>query len=163
MDTAALADEYARDGYVRIRQFLNRQELDEARRELDRYVRELAPNLQSHEYTMEADGKTVRNLWRMEQYDAFFRSLAGRTVGINTAAMASLEVGDGAVLRCGRIQRDPDRQDVWRSLAKVGVVLMGRHPRAHPGRLVERLDRHQHGISMNQSPGQVENRFALAE
>jgi len=78
MDTAALADEYARDGYVRIRQFLSGQELVEARFELERYVREIAPNLQSHDCTMEADGKTVRNLWRMEQHDPFFRSLGQR-------------------------------------------------------------------------------------
>lgn len=71
-----LSRDYARDGCARVRGFLDAESLSAVRRELDRYMREIAPTLPEADRTLEADGATVRNLWRMERHDPFFDRLA---------------------------------------------------------------------------------------
>lgn len=71
-----LVQRYERDGCVRVRGFFNAEALSDVRRELDRYEREVVPGLPESDRTLEADGKTVRNLWRMERHDPFFDRLA---------------------------------------------------------------------------------------
>ena len=71
-----LAARYERDGCVRVRGFFGADKLAEVRRELDRYVREVVPGLPAADRTLEADGATVRNLWRMERHDPYFDRLA---------------------------------------------------------------------------------------
>src|SRR5438067_2033058 len=78
MDTKTLIKDYERDGVVRIEQFLDREELSAIREEIEKYVREIAPGLEASEVTFEADGRTARNLWRMEKHSAFFRAFAER-------------------------------------------------------------------------------------
>ena len=73
-----LASDYERDGFVRIAGFLSPDRLREVRQALDRYIREIAPTLPTGDRTFEADGRSVRNLWRMEQHDAYFKALAER-------------------------------------------------------------------------------------
>jgi ectoine hydroxylase-related dioxygenase (phytanoyl-CoA dioxygenase family) len=73
-----LAEEYDRDGCVRVRGFLPPALFDEVRAALDRYLRDVVPTLPAGDRTLEADGTTVRNLWRMEVHDPYFRSLAER-------------------------------------------------------------------------------------
>jgi ectoine hydroxylase-related dioxygenase (phytanoyl-CoA dioxygenase family) len=68
--------QYERDGCVCVRGFLSTETLSRVRRELDRYEREVVPGLPEADRTLEADGKTVRNLWRMERHDPFFDRLA---------------------------------------------------------------------------------------
>lgn len=77
-DIEALAASYERDGVVRIRQFFAAADVAEIRAALDRYFRDVAPNLPESDVTFEADGVAVRNLWRMEQHDPFFAALAAR-------------------------------------------------------------------------------------
>ncbi len=45
-------------------------------RELARYVKDLGPTLPGSDIVYEADGRSVRNLWRMEHHDPYFRGLA---------------------------------------------------------------------------------------
>jgi ectoine hydroxylase-related dioxygenase (phytanoyl-CoA dioxygenase family) len=71
-------DTYRRDGCIRVRGLLSPEQLREIREQLARYEREIVPNLPAGDRTFEADGQTVRNLWRMEQHDPFFKSLAER-------------------------------------------------------------------------------------
>lgn len=78
-DIEQISVDYSRDGCVRVRGFLPPDLLKQVRDALDRYVRDIVPGLSMGDRTFEADGKTVRNLWRMEQHDSFFESLAQRS------------------------------------------------------------------------------------
>jgi ectoine hydroxylase-related dioxygenase (phytanoyl-CoA dioxygenase family) len=51
---------------------------------IDAYIEGVLPNLPEADYVMEADGKSVRNLWRMEKHAAFFDELANseRLLGV---------------------------------------------------------------------------------
>ncbi len=75
--TQRLAD-YERDGVVRIRQFLSPAEVAAVRAELDRYIRDDLAAQPIDARTMEKDEKTVRNLWRLEKYNEWFRQLGER-------------------------------------------------------------------------------------
>jgi ectoine hydroxylase-related dioxygenase (phytanoyl-CoA dioxygenase family) len=70
--------EFEREGVIRLRSFFSSKELTEIRSELERYQAIVLPGLGASERTFEADGATVRNLWRMEQYDDYFANLAKR-------------------------------------------------------------------------------------
>jgi ectoine hydroxylase-related dioxygenase (phytanoyl-CoA dioxygenase family) len=63
-----LAD-YERDGVVLIRQFLSMAQVEELRVEIARYIREDLSHKPADARTVEADGITVRNLWRLEQHN----------------------------------------------------------------------------------------------
>lgn len=76
LDLTAAA--YGRDGVIRVRGLLSPTDVAAVRAALDRYSREIAPTLPPAEVVFEADGKAVRNLWRMEQHDPFFAALAAR-------------------------------------------------------------------------------------
>ena len=78
IDTRKLLTDYERDGFVVIRQFLSAGEVADVRAELDRYIREDLASLPPDAATREADGKTVRNLWRIEKYNPKLRALAER-------------------------------------------------------------------------------------
>jgi ectoine hydroxylase-related dioxygenase (phytanoyl-CoA dioxygenase family) len=73
-----LLSDYERDGVVLIRQFLSTAEVDELRAELDRYTREDLASKPADAATREADGVTVRNLWRLEQHNPRLKALAER-------------------------------------------------------------------------------------
>jgi phytanoyl-CoA hydroxylase len=77
-DTEQLLQAYKRDGVVRIREFLSAAEVDRIRAEIDRYIREDLDSKPADAATREADGITVRNLWRLEQHNAFLREIAER-------------------------------------------------------------------------------------
>jgi ectoine hydroxylase-related dioxygenase (phytanoyl-CoA dioxygenase family) len=74
----SLQSDYERDGFVVVRNFLSAWEVAAVRAELDRYIREDLPGLPPGAATFEADGQTVRNLWRIEQYNPALRALAER-------------------------------------------------------------------------------------
>ena len=69
---------YERDGVVRLRRFLNADEVAAVRAELDRYIRDDLAAQPVDARTFENDEKTVRNLWRLEKYNAWFRKLGER-------------------------------------------------------------------------------------
>lgn len=77
-DPAHLRHDYESHGVVRIREFLNGAEVAAVREELERYIREELASLPPDARTLEADEKTVRNLWRLEQHNAFFRQFGER-------------------------------------------------------------------------------------
>ena len=68
--------DYERDGVVRVRGLLRREQVEEIRGELARYTREIVPHLPPGDRTFEADGVSVRNLWRLEQHEEYFANLA---------------------------------------------------------------------------------------
>lgn len=75
MNVGQIKADYERDGVVRIRQFLSPQRVEEVRRELERYTRDVVPTLPPVDRVWEDDGVSLRNLWRMDQYDEFFNEL----------------------------------------------------------------------------------------
>lgn len=76
-DAQLLAD-YERDGVVLVRHFLTAAEVAAVRAELERYIREDLAAQPPDARTFEKDEKTVRNLWRLEKYNEWFRQLGER-------------------------------------------------------------------------------------
>lgn len=72
------ARNYERDGFIRVPSLVAPEEVPVLRAALDRYIRDVLPTLPKGDYVMEADGKSPRNLWRMELYDPFFKVLSER-------------------------------------------------------------------------------------
>lgn len=74
----ALIEAYRRDGVVRIPGFLTPSEVAAVRAELERYIRDDLASKPADARTFEKDESTVRNLWRLEQHNAFFHQLGER-------------------------------------------------------------------------------------
>lgn len=70
--------DYERDGVVVIREFLTASEVAEVRAEIDRYIREDLASKPADAATRESDGVTVRNLWRLEQHNAWLKAIGDR-------------------------------------------------------------------------------------
>jgi len=64
--TASMIDDYERDGVIRVRGLFSPTEVLALRTELERYMREDLAQKPADARTLEPDGKTVRNLWRIE-------------------------------------------------------------------------------------------------
>jgi ectoine hydroxylase-related dioxygenase (phytanoyl-CoA dioxygenase family) len=78
METKNLVEDYERDGVVRVEGLLSLTEVEEVKAQLARYIEEHLATLPAGDRTFESDGKTVRNLWRLEQHDEYFACLAKR-------------------------------------------------------------------------------------
>ena len=78
LDAEKIQEDYERDGVALVRGFLSSDEVGAIREELDRYIREDLSEKPPDARTLEADEKTVRNLWRLEQNNEFFREFAER-------------------------------------------------------------------------------------
>ena len=65
-ETASMIDDYERDGVIRVRGLFSQTEVLALRTELERYMREDLAEKPADARTQEPDGKTVRNLWRIE-------------------------------------------------------------------------------------------------
>jgi ectoine hydroxylase-related dioxygenase (phytanoyl-CoA dioxygenase family) len=61
-----MIDDYERDGVIRVRGLFSQTEVLALRTELERYMREDLAEKPADARTLEPDGKTVRNLWRIE-------------------------------------------------------------------------------------------------
>ena len=75
-DPKQCMQDYFRDGVVRLRGLFSEQQVAEIRAELERYMRDDLPSKPNDACSLEADGTTIRNLWRLEQHSDFFRELA---------------------------------------------------------------------------------------
>ena len=75
MDINSIARDYERDGVVRVPRLLDAAMVAEIRREIERYARDFIPKLAKTDYVLEKDGRSLRNLWRMQVHDGYFRSL----------------------------------------------------------------------------------------
>jgi ectoine hydroxylase-related dioxygenase (phytanoyl-CoA dioxygenase family) len=125
-DPEQILNDYERDGVVLIRQFLS-----ELRSEIERYIREDMESKPADARTVEADGVTVRNLWRLEQHnpkllrfaeDPGLRALIGRMVrgepvlaGVETFNKPA-RVGSGVPYHQDNAyfcQTPPDMLTVW--------------------------------------------------
>jgi len=68
--------DYDENGFIRVRSLLNKGEMQTVYSALEHYEQEIVPTLEPKEYVMEQDGQSVRNLWHMDRYDPFFKSLS---------------------------------------------------------------------------------------
>lgn len=90
-----IESDYHSDGVVRIKDFFTANKVAEIRNELNRYIKNELPSRPLDASTMEADGKTIRNLWRLEVHSAYFKKLALQPEIINLIAKL---VGDDPIL-----------------------------------------------------------------
>lgn len=96
IDYRQLLQDYERDGVVLVRQFLSPAQVADVRAELERYIREDLASKPADAATREADGTTVRNLWRLEQHNPKLRALAEQPA---VHALANVLVhGDGLLV-----------------------------------------------------------------
>ncbi|MCA9048280.1 MAG: phytanoyl-CoA dioxygenase family protein [Planctomycetaceae bacterium] len=77
-DLQRIVSDYERDGVVVIRQLFDAETVAEIRAETQRYVLEDLPSKPAGACTFEADDRTVRNLWRLQEHNPWFRQLAER-------------------------------------------------------------------------------------
>ncbi len=68
-----IRDDYDRRGVVLQRGLLDTGAVAELEAALDRYRREVLPRLPEDDYVLESDGESVRNFWRMDKHDPYFR------------------------------------------------------------------------------------------
>jgi phytanoyl-CoA hydroxylase len=77
-----LAERYTKDGFVLIEELLSPEELDEVRRNIDRYNTHIVPNLpesvSGKTVRWEPDGTTIRSCYFMDQVDEWFRGFANQ-------------------------------------------------------------------------------------
>ena len=86
MSNSALLDAYRRDGVVRCRGVFDAGELTEIRQAFDAYQTRAVASLPESDYTLEPDGTSVRNFWRMHEHEPFFRALAERPALVDLVA-----------------------------------------------------------------------------
>src|SRR5688572_4556004 len=92
--------------------------------------------------------------------------VAGDSAGAmleDAGGVAGLKIVDWTVVECRSIEGDPDRQRIGGRLAEIGVVLVRWNARADAGGLVERLNAHQHGLTVHENADEVENFGASRE
>lgn len=75
IDEKALLKSYKDDGVVRVKELFSPEQVVEIRSELERYIMEDLSSKPDDSRTLEADGKTIRNLWRLERYNQYFKRL----------------------------------------------------------------------------------------
>ncbi len=76
MDIEKIAVDYDRDGYVRLRGFVSADRIARIKTRIEKYHRDILPKLPPDDYVLESDGKSVRNLWRMDLYDDYFLNMS---------------------------------------------------------------------------------------
>ncbi len=127
MDIQTFVQQYERDGVVRVPQLFGPGEIQRIRTQIDRYIRETVPGIDTADYVLEADGKSVRNLWRLQEHDAFFAALAS----------------------------EPRVVDLVRPLVKSEPVLMGVETFNKPARAGSAVPAHQDNAYFCMAPPDV--------
>jgi phytanoyl-CoA hydroxylase len=70
---------YDRDGVVTVPALFSPDEVASIRDEVAKIERETLGTMDAADYVLEADGRTVRNLWRLERYSEYFDALSRNT------------------------------------------------------------------------------------
>ena len=86
MSDSALLDTYRREGVLRCRGVFDAADLAEIRQAFDAYQSGGLARFPESDYTLEPDGKSIRNFWRMHDHDPFFRELAERPALVELVA-----------------------------------------------------------------------------
>jgi len=91
-DYTHIVEDYQRDGVVRLQRFFPPEIVVEVRAELERYIRDDLASKPPDARSLEPDGETVRNLWRLELHNDYFRKLAASD--LITSLVAELVGGE---------------------------------------------------------------------
>ena len=114
IDHEQILDDYQRDDVVRIREFIPLELVTEIRAELEHYIRDDLDSKPSDARILEADEKTIRNLWRLEQQFC-----------------ATLQPGDATIHHCETIHYSaPNQSEHLRFV--ILVVYRGTHTQTDP-------------------------------
>jgi ectoine hydroxylase-related dioxygenase (phytanoyl-CoA dioxygenase family) len=79
MEFKQLKQSYENQGFIKVEKLFSQEEIEQIKSELSRYEKEVLPTIEAKDYVIEADGKSVRNLWRLDKHDSFFKSLSEKT------------------------------------------------------------------------------------
>ncbi|MBL4883347.1 MAG: phytanoyl-CoA dioxygenase family protein [Planctomycetaceae bacterium] len=164
-------EQYQRDGVVRISQLFSAEMITKIREELQRYICEDLDAKPADARTLEADGKTIRNLWRLEQHCPYFRQLAqqaelveliGQLVG-GEPVLCGVEtfskparIGSGVPYHQDNAyfcQTPPDMLTLWIAIDRVTV---------ENGAVTFILGSHQQGMLPTKPSGVTGNSIGLA-
>jgi phytanoyl-CoA hydroxylase len=126
-DGVDLAAWYVRDGYVIVESLFAEARVAELERELERYLREIAPGVPAGDIVYETDGQAVRNLWRLEEHDPYFAAL----------------------------ERDPVILGLARQLLPAAAVPMAVETFNKPARVGSAVPYHQDNAYFNYEPADV--------
>jgi phytanoyl-CoA hydroxylase len=89
--------DFDRQGYVVIRQFLGSEEVLELREEIERYIAEVVPQIIPKDVYLEVEGRldTIKQLIRLFEYDSYFKNilLSDRYVKLAELLLGSTVVG----------------------------------------------------------------------
>lgn len=89
-DLAQLRTDFDRDGYIAVRPLFDTKVMAKINRELDRYIVDCVPQMQTAEvyYEDKADRATLKQLQNMHKYDDYFRQLFETDIIRDMAAAA---------------------------------------------------------------------------
>lgn len=90
-----LRQAFEADGFVRVPQFLSASELQETRDRIERYEREIVPQLESHRalYDVEDGQRRIKQMVDLDKADAYFAELLH---GTKARSLAALLLGEPA-------------------------------------------------------------------
>lgn len=86
VSTQEAASFYRQHGYALLPGFFSPEEIAEIRVHIDRVATEVIPVMSPGDYVLEADGKSVRNMFRLAEYDSYFAGLGNRQDVVSVAA-----------------------------------------------------------------------------
>lgn len=91
-----MKQQFDAQGFVALPAFVSASEIEHMQRELDRYVRDVAPGLPSSDafYETKGDAATLKQMMRMPKHDAYFAELLERS---RFAELAAELLGTAAV------------------------------------------------------------------
>jgi phytanoyl-CoA hydroxylase len=76
MDTRSIAEAFERDGYVIVRSLLPREEVATIERELERFIREVAPSLPASDiYFEDSPARPIKSMFRLNERSEIFAAL----------------------------------------------------------------------------------------
>ena len=72
-----LKENFDRDGYIVVKNFMDTEEIQQANAEVERYIAEVLPNLPDNAafYEIKGDASSLMRLQKIIEHDAYFRDL----------------------------------------------------------------------------------------
>lgn len=98
MNSIELKNFYNKYGYIAIEQFLDREEMKELEKNINRFIKEVIPILPESEvyYEDKKKAETLKQIQHLDEYDAYFKQLADSD---KIMGLASLLLGGNVVLK----------------------------------------------------------------
>jgi phytanoyl-CoA hydroxylase len=96
MDFKSLKKSFDKDGYIYIPSFLSKENIDLINKKLERFIKEVVPNIQPEDafYEEKSDASTLKQLQNISSYDPFFQELL---IGSKFEKMAEVLLEDKVI------------------------------------------------------------------